>query len=99
MELKEEKEYFENYSTFSENGDYISGPFNENMTDKKITVNHYHIKSREEYEIKNNRGRADIGKSTYTAEHFLESDINEFFDDGIIKDTKFIADIRKKCAA
>lgn len=55
------------------------------LTDK-IVVNHYYIKSKEEYEkIKMVRGWADADNPTYGERHFETYDRNEEFDEGILK--------------
>ena len=51
---------------------------------EKIVVNHYVIKSREEYDLKRARGRADDG-SKWPSNFFNGYDHNEVFDDGILK--------------
>ena len=50
----------------------------------KIIVNHYHVKSREEWDKKLSRGRAAYFDRKYGAERFAEQDYNAVFDDGIV---------------
>ena len=77
--------YFEWTFAVNENGNFVQGATNNPATAEKIAVNHYHCKSREEFEIKVSRGRADISVNTYTDEEFKKCDLNEEFDDGILK--------------
>ena len=55
--------------------------------DKKITINHYHVKSKEEYLEKIKKGNVAYAKNlnTYNLKRFFENDKNEVFDDGILK--------------
>ena len=76
--------YFAGQSSVNEEGKTFSGPFNEDKTADKISINHYHTKSREEYEKKVAIGKADgLGKRTMTT--FDSHDLNEVKDDGILK--------------
>ena len=53
---------------------------------EKIAVNHYHCKSWEEYKQKAERGYApDLRKNMYTKDLFDKYDLNDEFDDGILK--------------
>ncbi|MBQ9498287.1 MAG: glycosyltransferase family 92 protein [Selenomonadaceae bacterium] len=53
---------------------------------KKIVVNHYHVKSTEEYtNTKMRRGWPCSSDNPYTLEEFHRHDRNEVFDDGILK--------------
>ena len=53
---------------------------------KKIVVNHYHVKSKEEYtNTKMRRGWPCSSYNPYTLEEFHRHDRNEVFDDGILK--------------
>lgn len=79
-------DYFEGAYSVNENGGVVTGPFNEPATAEKIVINHYQTKSREEYLIKRNRGRADIlDNDVYLDEDFKNFDRNDEFDDGILK--------------
>ncbi len=75
--------YFENVRAINENSGLVGGAFNKKITSKKIVINHYHTKSREEYAKKVSRGAAD--HNTYQMKNFDVSDRNEEFDDGILK--------------
>lgn len=56
------------------------------VTAEKIVVNHYHVKSKEEYKnTKMKRGWPCIDGNPYTQEEFRKNDRNEVFDDGILK--------------
>ena len=77
--------YFEGNVAVNENGGYVQGPFNNPVTTDKIVINHYNVKSREEYAIKRGRGRADTAQNTYDDKGFNDHDRNEEFDDGILR--------------
>ena len=56
------------------------------VSTKQIVINHYYIKSREEFTLKKTpRGRACNGRVPYNFEQFKAYDRNEVFDDGILK--------------
>ena len=76
--------YFEGFCAVNENGLNLSEFFNDPVTVEKIALNHYYCKSFEEFNIKQNRGRADINRR-YTDDWFDMYDRNEVFDDGILK--------------
>lgn len=78
-------QYFENCSAINENGGFVPAYLNNPPTTSKIVMNHYYIKSREEYERKVNRGRADISKLGYNSNDFDHSKNNEVFDDSILE--------------
>ena len=61
----------------------IYGQF-QNMTEL-IALNHYVVKSREEYERKIARGDAFYASNPRNEENFRKFDLNDVFDDGIIK--------------
>ena len=69
----------------NENGDKIHFFSNYPPTVKKIVMNHYSVKSREEYSVKIRRGTADAMHNIYKAEKFLHEKDNEIFDDSILK--------------
>ena len=75
--------YFESFYAVNENGDIVVGYDNEPVTAEKIVINHYYAKSREEYAIKKQRGKADV-LGNYVDEGFTAYDRNEEFDDGIL---------------
>ena len=76
--------YFNGYSAVEENGKSFEGPFNEEKTADKISINHYHTKSREEYEKKTALLRSDI-LCKRTMDQFEDHDKNDIQDDGILK--------------
>ena len=76
--------YFKGYFSVDENGRIFTGPFNEEKTADKISINHYHTKSREEYEKKIALGRPTV-LATRTMEDFASHDLNDVFDDSILK--------------
>ena len=76
--------YFDGNYTVNEEGGIVLQSFNMPVTDKKIVLNHYHTKSREEYIKRANRGAAD-GLDHYDQDKFNEHDQNDIFDDRIIE--------------
>ena len=77
--------YFEGFYSVNENGEKFFGSDNFPVTAQKIVVNHYHVKSREEFLSKVNKGRAEVPFNYLNAEIFARRDRNEVFDDGILK--------------
>ena len=76
--------YFNEKVAINSNGKIISGRYNFPVLYEKIVVNHYCIKSREEYLLKKNKGRSDRN-GNLDMEYFFTNDCNEIFDDGILK--------------
>ena len=78
--------YFEGCHAVSENGNIVEGPFNDERTVNKIEMHHHHVKSREEYQKKIERGTAD-GTMQRSMKMFESSEktCNEVFDDNILK--------------
>ena len=76
--------YFGGKYSVNERGEKIEGYTNESMCSDKIVVNHYCIKSREEYFAKNRRGVACDKKNPYSEQLFEKLDRNEIFDDNIL---------------
>ncbi len=60
-------------------GNYIYGAFNNIANDKICQLNHYFTKSKEEFERKRLRGRADFSEIR-PPEHFQQHDFNEVED-------------------
>ena len=83
--------YFFGLSAINENGEEVPLHYNNPPTAKKIVINHYKQKSREEYEAKIARGAADSVFNVYLSAPFAHVD-NDEFDDGILK----YRDTRKK---
>ena len=77
--------YFEGIHSINEGNKFVFQSISKPVTVEKIAVNHYQIKSHEEYKIKMGRGRADIPQNTYDNAEFKLFDRNEEFDDGILK--------------
>ena len=75
--------YFAGEYAVNANGDIVESFFNTPVIDDKIIINHYFTKSREEFELKAQRGKAD-GFGTYNTKNFIHT-CNEVFDDGILK--------------
>ena len=78
--------YLNNSHSVNEKGNTFEGPFNKEKTADKISINHYHTKSWEEYCLKRNRGDAASKISDkYDAKMFKGHDKNDVQDDGILK--------------
>lgn len=76
--------YFRGFYSVNENSEIITRAFNNPVTVEKIALNHYYGKSREEFNLKHMRGRADTNiKYDDTVFDFYNR--NEEFDDGILK--------------
>ncbi|MBQ6297483.1 MAG: glycosyltransferase family 2 protein [Selenomonadaceae bacterium] len=76
--------YFETKFPVNENGNIVQGAFNNPVTAQKIVINHYYVKSREEYAKKVDRGRANTLMKRRLEDFYLH-DRNEVFDDSILK--------------
>ncbi|MBQ6298389.1 MAG: glycosyltransferase family 92 protein [Selenomonadaceae bacterium] len=77
--------YFNENYTINENGSKLPTAFGVYpVATEKIVVNHYIVKSREEFNLKHKRGRADINDK-WPVEFFYDYDRNDEFDDGILK--------------
>ena len=76
--------YFEEKFAVNSNGERMRDFYNYPVLDDKIVVNHYCVKSREEFNKKIARGRSDTGDK-WSVEYFDTYDRNETFDDGILK--------------
>ncbi len=71
-------------NSVNENGKPVQGYNNNPVTAEKIALNHDYTKSREEFTLKQNRGRSDVvGK--YGNDWFVVYDRNDEFDDGILR--------------
>ncbi len=77
--------YFINCQAINEVGKVVNSSLSFPIAAEKIVVNHYHIKSREEWENKVKRGRPTLKDVRYNVDAFREYDHNEEFDDGILK--------------
>ena len=78
--------YFNGLKAVDENGNVISSYFNTSVPDEKIIINHYYIKSKEEFIQKVSRGRADTPVIVRKMEDFDSTDeAATVFDDSILK--------------
>ena len=79
--------YFDNYYSIDENAKRIGNQCcNSSVPVEKININHYYLKSREEYSKKKQpRGYACNNNNPYTENFFKACDRNDEFDDGILK--------------
>lgn len=78
-------QYFEGFAAFNSNGGEVPYFYNDPPIVDKICINHYPVKSKEEYLIKISRGTADNPRNIYSMEKFERDDHNEVFDDSIFK--------------
>ena len=92
MSIPHNFNYFLGMYTVDENGKIIVGYFNADVPDKKIIINHYFTKSKEEYANKVKRGNADCAVNVYKISVLETADkASTIYDDSI---TKYI-DVRK----
>ena len=77
--------YFEGGFSVNEVGKLVESYCNAPVTAEKIALNHYNVKSREEFRRKLNKGRADKNTNYFTADWFDVYDRNDVFDDGILR--------------
>ena len=76
--------YFLGKHGVNENGDQVIGAQNSQNTADKIAINHYLVKSKEEFIIKKDRGKADLTDLRDMSDFYIH-DQNEVYDDGILK--------------
>ena len=76
--------YRRGYIEYDENGQELAGDKSQFVSTKKIRINHYFTKSREEWIEKVARGRADI-TAFRDIEEFELRDRNEVFDDRLLQ--------------
>lgn len=78
--------YFEGIHLINERGNLILNfEFINPVSVEKIAVNHYLLKSREEYIQKLRRGAADGNFKKYETDRFNSYDLNDEYDDGILR--------------
>lgn len=79
--------YFLYFHAVNENSQLSRGGMPLPILAEKLVINHYQLKSKEEYLNRCIRGNAINFRSAgiYNEERFLASDHNEIFDDGILK--------------
>ena len=77
--------HFGTNHSVNEHGEKIDTYANESMSADKIIINHYYLKSLEEFTRKSNRGSACLSSNDNKMLLFDASDRNEIFDDGILK--------------
>ena len=77
--------YFEDFYSVNENGLKLQPNMGSYpIVAEKIVVNHYFSKSKEEFDLKHERGRTSVN-GKWSATIFDDYDRNEVFDDGILK--------------
>ena len=77
--------YYEGNYSVNECGKVVASYCNEPVTAEKIALNHYNAKSREEFLIKINRGRAGKASGYLNLDWFDMYNRNEVFDVGLLK--------------
>ncbi|MBO4779657.1 MAG: glycosyltransferase family 92 protein [Selenomonadaceae bacterium] len=77
--------YFAGNYSVNERGGRVDSYCNAPVTANKIAINHYNVKSREEFIGKLSKGRADKAGNYFSAEWFDIYDRNEIFDDAILR--------------
>ena len=77
--------YFADNYVVDENAKFVEGSRPLPITTEKFVINHYYLKSREEFLRKVNRGSAARTVMKKKLEWFEQCDRNEIFDDGILK--------------
>ena len=78
-------EYLDGYYAVNSDGAKVPMFYNSPVLVDKIVLHHYSVKSKEEYQIKINRGAADNKQNIYHYGIFNREDRNEVFDDSILK--------------
>ena len=76
--------YFEGFFAVNSNGGQVPVYYNNPPLVDKIVMNHYCVKSKEEYMTKIARGAADNYYNIYNEEKFKNDDHNEVFDNSIL---------------
>ena len=56
------------------------GPFNDGCNTSRAWINHYHVKTKQEWQQKMARGRADTNRLNYKLEDFEKMNFNEVQD-------------------
>ena len=77
--------YFTFCAAINELGNLVTDFSSFPVSTEKIVMNHYSVKSKEEYVKKISRGNADHAENTYNMDNFYKYDRNEVFDDSILK--------------
>ncbi|MBR1730669.1 MAG: glycosyltransferase family 92 protein [Selenomonadaceae bacterium] len=78
--------YFESHFTINEIDEIVQLHFTNSHNSNKIVINHYHNKSKEEYEKKIKRGNADLPNNNYKMDTFYNiENSSTVYDDEIIK--------------
>ena len=77
--------YFDTGYAINEIGNLSQGYSSFPVSTEKIVMNHYSVKSKEEYAIKVKRGNADWEDNRYSMDNFSHDKYNDEFDDSILK--------------
>ena len=78
--------YYPGKFSIDENNKVVPGYFNPDVPDKKIVINHYQMKSKEEYVRKISRGHADSTTLRPKMEDFIHTnELSTVYDDSILQ--------------
>ena len=87
--LSHSANYFLGCETVNENLKVFGGgfqmPYSKPIKNTKIVLNHYIVKSKEEFLEKMKRGNAELPNAPYTMKNFENYNQNDVFDDSILK--------------
>lgn len=79
--------YLYGFYSIDENGSRVDGWLNKTSEIKKLRINHYFTKSKEEWIIRRSMGKADYKDRSQirSLQEFEEYDNNDIYDDGMLK--------------
>lgn len=80
--------YYTGLWAVNDKGTIVTGPGDDDFSYRHIQLNHYFVKSKEDWRLKLSRGRADLprdGKPPRSEEEYHYHDRNEIYDDRILK--------------
>ena len=77
--------YKDGFYCVTENKEVVDSPFTKFYSGNKIRLNHYYCKSREDFELKQKRGRCDI-IGDYDFSQFNAHDLNQILDNIILNE-------------
>jgi hypothetical protein len=81
--------YRKGYFAYNLSGEKVIGPFNLNMSNLKIRINHYFTRSKDEFIAKRNRGLSDQ-PGIRSLEEFEKFDRNEIYDDSMLRFSEIV---------
>ena len=81
--------YRKGYYAYSLSGNRVIGPFNTDLSNNDIRINHYFTRSKEEFIAKRNRGLSDQ-PGIRSLKEFEKFDRNEVYDDSMLRFGKIV---------